>query len=214
MTRKRLCLFVGAVLLAILVSVEVFRRNTGSGAEVGDVTRTTAHHCLSEVVTVDAKCTESRSEAKADDAEGGADGSERIEEASSDTMTAEDAFDAEVDRWMDPQPSGVTMKDVETFHAAFDRVPSDAREACLQRALNLIPDENALLIAGILLDKAQSRETLETVFNDVLNRDEQVKRPLLKSIYKDSTHPCWADAAWILDVTGDAAHDTIAGERK
>ena len=60
-----------------------------------------------------------------------------------------------------------------------------------------------MLLAGVLMDKTMDREVVETVFNDVLNRDEAVKRPILQQIFKDKTHPCWADVAWILDVTGE-----------
>lgn len=116
-----------------------------------------------------------------------------------------DAFDALVDGWMEARPAGVSIKDVEDFRNAFARVPDESRDECLHRALNLIPDENALLLAGVLLDKSFGKDVLETVFNDILNRDEQVKLPLLKSIHKDRAHPCWADAAWILDVTGATA---------
>lgn len=116
-----------------------------------------------------------------------------------------DAFDALVDGWMEARPAGVSIKDAEDFRKAFARVPDESREECLHRALNLIPDENALLLAGVLLDKSFGKDVLEVVFNDILNRDEQVKLPLLKSIHKDRAHPCWADAAWILDVTGATA---------
>lgn len=116
-----------------------------------------------------------------------------------------DAFDALVDGWMEARPAGVSIEDVEGFRKAFARVPDESRDECLHRALNLIPDENALLLAGVLLDKSFGKDVLETVFNDILNRDEQVKLPLLKSIHKDRAHPCWADAAWILDVTGATA---------
>lgn len=116
-----------------------------------------------------------------------------------------DAFDALVDGWMAARPDGVSIKDVEDFQKALARVPDESRDECLHRALNLIPDENALLLAGVLLDKSFGKDVLEAVFNDILNRDEQVKLPLLKSIHKDRAHPCWADAAWILDVTGATA---------
>ena len=116
-----------------------------------------------------------------------------------------DAFDALVDGWMEARPAGVSIKDVEDFQKALARVPDESRDECLHRALNLIPDENALLLAGVLLDKSFGKDVLEAVFNDILNRDEQVKLPLLKSIHKDRAHPCWADAAWILDVTGATA---------
>ena len=117
-----------------------------------------------------------------------------------------DAFDALVDGWMEARPAGVSIEDVEDFRKALARVPDESRDECLHRALNLIPDENALLLAGVLLDKSFGKDVLETVFNDILNRDEQVKLPLLKSIHKDRAHPCWADAAWILDVTGESEH--------
>ena len=26
--------------------------------------------------------------------------------------------------------------------------------------------------------------------------------PILKQIFKDKSHPCWADTAWIFDATG------------
>ncbi len=131
-----------------------------------------------------------------------AEGDEAIDDAE-EQVSAEDAFDVEVDRWMEPKKGGVTVKDVDAFRAAFGRVPKEARGACLQRALNLIPDENVLLLAGILLDKTQDREVLDAVFSDVLNRDESVKSEILKTIHKDKSHPCWADTAWILDVTGE-----------
>jgi hypothetical protein len=47
------------------------------------------------------------------------------------------------------------------------------------------------------------KETVNLVFHDILNRDELVKKPIMKEIFKDKTHPCWADVAWILDVTGE-----------
>jgi hypothetical protein len=114
-----------------------------------------------------------------------------------------DAFDALTDKWMEPSKGGVTMKDVDDFSAQFRKVPKSRKEECLQRALNLVPDENVMLLAGILMDKAQENELVEMVFNDMLNRNDEVKKPILQEIFKDRTHPCWADTAWILDVTGE-----------
>ena len=130
------------------------------------------------------------------------------------TMTAEeraeaeetrlvDEFDALTDRWMEPAKGGVTMDDIDKFAARFRALPKARKDECLHRALNLIPDDNVMLLAGILMDKTQDKELLETVYSDVLNRDETVKKPILQQIFKDKTHPCWADTAWILDVTGE-----------
>ena len=113
------------------------------------------------------------------------------------------AFDDETDRWMDSEKmKPPTLKEVDAFVARFKSVPKSRQEECLHRALNLIPDENIMLLAGILMDKTVDKETAELIFNDILNRDESVKGPILKEILKDKTHPCRSDAAWILDVTG------------
>ena len=136
--------------------------------------------------------------------------SEPLNETSDDQSDEEDhdeklvsAFDDEVDRWMDAEKSKPpTMKDVEEFCQQFKALPSERKEECLHRALNLIPDENIMLLVGILLDKSVDKEQVESVYNDVLNRDESVKGPILQMIFKDKAHPCWADTAWILDVTG------------
>lgn len=114
-----------------------------------------------------------------------------------------DAFDNLTDTWQEPSEKGVTMEQIAKFREQFNKVPKDRKEECLQRALNLVPDDNVMLLAGILLDKSQDKELIELVYNDILNRDEDVKGPILKEIFKDKEHPCWADTAWILDVTGE-----------
>ena len=114
-----------------------------------------------------------------------------------------DAFDSLTDKWMEPSQKGVTMEDVQHFAEQFRKLPKTKKDECLHRALNLIPDENVMLLAGVLMDKTQDKEYLDMVYNDVLNRDENVKKPILQQIFKDKEHPCWADTAWILDVTDE-----------
>ena len=112
-------------------------------------------------------------------------------------------FDELTDKWMETSAKGVTMDDVMAFSQQFAKVPKARKDECLHRALNLIPDGNVMLLAGILMDKTQDKELVELVYNDILNRDEDVKKPILQQIIKDKSHPCWADTAWILDVTGE-----------
>lgn len=112
-------------------------------------------------------------------------------------------FDQLTDKWMEPSKKPITIDEINKFTSSFRKVPKARRDECIQRALNLVPDENVMVLAGILLDKSFGNETVETVFNDILNRDESVKKPILEQIFKDKTHPCWADVAWILDVTGE-----------
>ena len=114
-----------------------------------------------------------------------------------------DAFDDLTDKWQEPSEKPVTMPDIDNFAASFRKIPKNRQDECIHRALNLIPDENVMLLAGVLMDKSMDKEIVETVYNDVLNRDEDVKKPILQQIFKDKSHPCWADTAWILDVTGE-----------
>lgn len=114
-----------------------------------------------------------------------------------------EAFDSLTDKWMEKDGGEVTMKDMDDFVAKFKSVPDARKDECLHRALNLVSDDHVLLLAGILFDKSIDKEYLELVFNDVLNRDEEVKKLILPKIFKDKDHPCWADTAWILDVTGE-----------
>ena len=124
------------------------------------------------------------------------------ERAEEEEEKAVETFDNLTDKWQEPAKD-VTMDDIDRFLQTFRKIPEKRREECLQRALNLVPDENVMLLAGVLMDKSLGKEMVELVFNDILNRDEDVKRPILQQVFKDKTHPCWADTAWILDVTGD-----------
>lgn len=112
-------------------------------------------------------------------------------------------FDDLTDKWQKASEKSVTMSDIDNFAKMFRSVPKDRQDECIHRALNLIPDENVMLLAGVLMDKTMDKEIVETVYNDILNRDEDVKKPILQEIFKDKSHPCWADTAWILDVTGE-----------
>lgn len=114
------------------------------------------------------------------------------------------AFYDETDRWIDAKKSGSpSVEDVEHFHSSFRKLPKSRKNECLQRALNLLPDENVMLLVGILMDKTEDKKLVTKIYNDVLNRDEVVKKPILQTIFKDKEHPCWTDTAWILDVTGE-----------
>ena len=45
----------------------------------------------------------------------------------------------------------VTMEDVRQFAEQFRKLPKSRQDECLHRALNLVPDENVMLLAGILI---------------------------------------------------------------
>lgn len=122
--------------------------------------------------------------------------------ATSDDTTATDvlveAFDGLVDAWHEPRAEGATLADAEMFRREFMKLPEDLRVEELDRALILVPDENAFIFAAILLDKNQPYELLDSILSDMLNRDDEVKSPFLKKIHEDQSHPCWEDVHWLL----------------
>lgn len=98
-------------------------------------------------------------------------------------------FDDLTDKWSKSANPPVTVDDVKAFVAVFQNLPPSVRQAHLQRSLNLIPDENVLLLAGILLDKGTDEAFAKLIFNDIINRDESVKLPILKKFTKTSHIP-------------------------
>lgn len=110
-------------------------------------------------------------------------------------------FHAETDRWLRERP--MEVEDIRQFVRVFNDVPLLRKKECIRRALNLIPDANVALLAGVLFDKSQPVEITREVFTDILNRPEEVKKPILQEIFKDKTHPCCSDAEWIFEVTGE-----------
>lgn len=156
---------------------------------------------------------ESRSVAKVAVApllEGGANGP-KMETAGSYTAEIDEesiveAFDGLTDNWIVPARGGVAIEDVENFVTSLIKVPARRREECLQRAINLIPNENIMLLVGVMMDKSMPMDLVELVYSDILNRSEEVKKPILLQIFNDQTHPCWEDAAWILEATGVIQH--------
>lgn len=202
------------VFAALLAAVALFRSTSpspegepsGAAGQGGASETSGTYEAASRTNKAEQAPADERPDASDDSEAGGY--SEQEPKTEEEIREAEDekkveAFEALTDKWMEPSKAGVTMKDVDEFAAQFRKLPKARKTECLQRALNLIPDENVMLLAGILMDKTQDRELVELVYGDVLNRDEAVKKPILQQIFKDKSHPCWADTAWILDVTGE-----------
>ena len=86
---------------------------------------------------------------------------------------------------------------------AFDKLGKADQMDAIQTALNLLPDEQFTSLYGILFDKQENPEVLDEIFNDALNRPEEIKVPLMKELAKDKTHPMFFESARILDATGE-----------
>ena len=98
------------------------------------------------------------------------------------------------------------------FKEAFHRLDKADQMDGIQTALNLLPDEQFSLMYPILFDKAENADVLDEIFSDGLNRDEDIKVPMMKELYKDKEHPMFVEAARILDATGEL--DEMNGEKE
>jgi len=97
------------------------------------------------------------------------------------------------------------------FKEAFHRLDKADQMDGIQTALNLLPDEQFSLMYPILFDKTENADVLDEIFSDGLNRDEDIKVPMMKELYKDKEHPMFVEAARILDATGEL--DEMNGEK-
>lgn len=208
---KKAIVWILVVVVAAFLTVNVinFATDDGRVASSSNDDQVTGGSRLSDDIDESAE-TQSQEESSDADGDQQEDESEEEDEPQTEEEKREaaeeakvDAFDNLTDKWMEASEKGVAMADVDNFVKQFRQVPKSRQDECIHRALNLIPDENVMLLAGILMDKTMEKEIVETVYNDILNRDEDVKKPILQQIFKDKSHPCWADTAWILDVTDE-----------
>ena len=187
--------------------VDAIQSSQDEGEPLSQVAKTSkGARILASVKTEDPSVAEAAGEAEASSAPVEPKTEDELREEEDERKVA--VFDGIVDKWMEKEGGEVSVKDMDDFVASFRSVPAARKGECLQRALNLVSDDHVLLLAGILFDKTADKEHVELVFSDVLNRDESVKELILPMIYKDRTHPCWADTAWILDITGKTPNKT------
>ena len=103
-----------------------------------------------------------------------------------------------------------TAEQAAQFKEDFHKLDKEDQMSCVQNALNLIPDEQFALFYPILYDKSENADVLDEIFSDALNRDEEIKVPIMKELYKDKEHPMFVESARILDATGEL--DKMKGE--
>lgn len=111
------------------------------------------------------------------------------------------AWDALVDRIA--EMDDVTLETGKELKGALNELDPEDKLPAVNHALNLVPDKDFAAFVPVLFDKGQSEEILDTIFSDMLNRDESVKIPLMKELRKDKTHPMFFESARILDAIGE-----------
>jgi hypothetical protein len=81
----------------------------------------------------------------------------------------------------------------------FPKLSPDAQEEIAHHISNLTPDENYSL-GQFLTNSALPEAVLDVFTEDVLNRPNSVKLPLLLDVAKDSNHPKAGEAKDILEL--------------
>ncbi len=123
-------------------------------------------------------------------------------EPATDAEQAVAAWDALIDQAAEEQEAP-TADQAQRVKEAFDRLEEHDKMEAIHTALNLLPDEQFLLLHGILFNKQEDPDILDDIFSDMLNRPEEIKVPVMKVLMADKSHPMFVEAARILDVTGE-----------
>lgn len=79
-------------------------------------------------------------------------------------------------------------------------LPPEAREEFVAHAVNLCEDAQFGLLGEIYLDAQNPRSVTEIIFNDVLNRPDGIKLPLLAKTLRNAAHPMVGEAKEILEM--------------
>jgi hypothetical protein len=80
------------------------------------------------------------------------------------------------------------------------RLPVEAQEEYIIHALNLCDDEDYARVEAVYLAEGIPPEVSEEIFNDVLNRPDEIKLPLLARTLRNPAHPMAGEAREILEM--------------
>ncbi|MGA0111274.1 MAG: hypothetical protein ACO3PN_04130, partial [Chthoniobacterales bacterium] len=89
---------------------------------------------------------------------------------------------------------------VRALVGAMGGLPPEAQEEFVAHAANLCEDDQFNLLAGIYLDQSTPFEVVEIIFNDALNRPDEISLPLLASTLRNPAHPMAGEAKEILEM--------------
>jgi hypothetical protein len=90
----------------------------------------------------------------------------------------------------------------------FNRLPPEAQTEYIAHALNLCEDEDFGSVEGIYLQSGTPTEVSEQIFDDALNRPDELKLPLMARTMTTSNHPMQEQAREILCLYLDLDPDT------
>lgn len=82
-----------------------------------------------------------------------------------------------------------SASDVRKFKAAFDAFSAEQKRDNINEALNLFTDESIDCLTAILYDSSEPLEILNDVFNDIMNRPDEIRGKVFQHIVSGPKHP-------------------------
>jgi hypothetical protein len=79
-------------------------------------------------------------------------------------------------------------------------LPPEAQEEFVAHAVNLCEDEQFADMEKVYFDPGTAKEASETIFNDALNRPDEIKLPMLAKTIRNPAHPMAAESREILEM--------------
>ena len=88
-------------------------------------------------------------------------------------------------------------------------LPPEAQEEFVAHAVNLCEDEQFADMEKVYFDPGTAKEASETIFNDALNRPDEIKLPMLAKTLRNPAHPMAAESKEILEMYLDLEPGTV-----
>jgi hypothetical protein len=95
---------------------------------------------------------------------------------------------------------GENRRAVQQLLTGLSDLPLEAQEEYVGHALNLCEDEDYGQMEAIYLAANTPAEVSEGIFDDALNRSDEIKLPLLAKTLRNPAHPMAAEAREILEM--------------
>lgn len=124
------------------------------------------------------------------------------------TVISEEVWTEQLDNLLGAdQDNSITAR---KLVAALSGLPPAAQEEYVAHAVNLCEDEDFAQVEAVYLAPGTPPEVIETIFNDALNRSDEIKLPMLAKTLRQPAHPMAGEAKEILEMYLDIDPDSTA----
>lgn len=115
-----------------------------------------------------------------------------------DTAVSSVAWEERLDELLTNEADNATT--VRGLVSAMRGLPPEAQEEFAAHAVNLCEDEQFGQLEGVFHNPSTAAEVSEIIFNDALNRPDEIKLPMLAKTLRNPAHPMAGEAREILEM--------------